>query len=474
MRRHGWNSDARRWRLAALIGVGAAALALVLTMLTLPGERGGTKGTTKDGDKVHGTPADPPPARVRGAVGWGFTHTQYSADEGDDAAVARVKKLLKDQPRPLPQIQHVMGWGAGNPEPVKGRYDFGDLDRRIDFVRATGGTPVVTLCCAPDWMKGGKPGAGNTNWSQASLETAPKPEHFDDYAALAATVAKRYPDVRHFVVWNELKGFWNGAEHRWDYEGYTRLYNLVYKALKDVDPDIMVGGPYVGMTSVGPRQDDGVAEDLKGPWGGVDQRVVDAFDHWNEHKAGADFVVVDGASYTADDELLPDEFQATEKLTDVSRWVRRRTGGLPLWWAEYYVEPGDDKDNRDDWSEAHRVAVHATGLIALARGGTTSGFYWNPQKRGEQCAGCLWTSTERADGGRELPILDLVARFAAAFPPGTRYEKVAVAADDEPNVRVLADDDTVLVVNVLDRPISAKVDGRRFDLPGYGVKWLER
>ncbi|WP_107462695.1 GH39 family glycosyl hydrolase [Streptomyces sp. MA5143a] len=471
MRRHGWNSGDRRWRLTALLGVGAAVLALIVTLLnTLPGE-GGTAGTSRDGDKVHGTPAVPPDG-LGPEVGWGFTHTQFSADEGSRAAVERVEKRLGE--RPLPQIQHIMGWGAGNPEPVEGRYDFEEMDRRVDFVRATGGTPVVTLCCAPDWMKGGKSGAGDTDWSQSALETAPEPEHFQDFADLAATVARRYPDVRHFIVWNEFKGFWNNAEARWDYEGYTRLYNLVYKALKKVDEDIMVGGPYLVMDSLDPRQKQNASTSLKGPWGAMDQRILDAFDYWDKNRAGADFVVVDGSSYTADDELLPDEFAATEKFTAVSEWVRGRAPGLPLWWAEYYVEPADANDDRNGWSETRRVAVQAAGLIGMAKGGATSAFYWNPEERSGECPGCLWTPTDTSGGGRALPMYDLLARFGAEFPPGTRYETVSVAADDRPNVRVLADDDAVLVVNTLDRKISAKVDGRRFAMGAYEVRWLKR
>ncbi|WP_447036496.1 GH39 family glycosyl hydrolase [Streptomyces sp. DSM 118878] len=472
MGRHGWVSTALRWRLTALLGIGAAALALVITLVnTLPGD-GSTAGTTPDGDKVHGTPAVPPDS-TESAVGWGFTHTQYSADQGEDEAVDRVRSGLADQRRPVPQIQHIMGWGAGNPEPVEGRYDFSEMDRRIDFVRESEGVPVVTLCCAPDWMKGGKPGVDSTDWSRQALETAPDREHYDDFAKLAATVAKRYPDVRHFIVWNEFKGFWNDAEGRWDHEGYTELYNRVHQELKKVDKDIMVGGPYLVMDSVDPRQTTDASQ-VKGPWGRMDQRVLDAFEYWNEHKKGADFVVVDGSSYTADDEMLPDEFKATEKFTAVGKWIRERTGNLPLWWAEYYVEPGDSKDERDDWSEEHRVAVHASGLMSMAKGGATSGFYWNPQKRGARCAGCLWTPTQRADGGTGLPMLKLIERFGAEFGPGTRFRKVVVAADDRPNVRVLADDKAVLVVNTLDRAISAKVDGERFDMAGYEVKWLER
>ncbi|WP_420312152.1 GH39 family glycosyl hydrolase [Streptomyces sp. YS-B37] len=471
MGRHGWNSGALRWRLTALLGVGVAALALIVTLVnTLPGG-GSTAGTSRDGDKVHGTPATPPDTD-RPEVGWGFTHTQYSADEGSDTATERVEGLLGKSR--LPQDQAIMGWGADNPEPVKGRYDFGALDRRIDFMRTAGGTPVITLCCSPDWMKGGKSGVDNTNWSQASLETAPKPDHYADYAALAATVAKRYPDVTHFIVWNEFKGFWNDSEQRWDYEGYTQLYNLVYKALKKVNPKIMVGGPYLVMDSVDPR-DANASRTFRGSWGAMDQRIIDAFDYWNEHKAGADFVVVDGSSYTNDDDLLPNEFGATDKLTAVSRWVREQTHDLPLWWAEYYVEPADGNDDRKGWSETHRVAVQATGMIAMAKGGATSGFYWNPEaEKGTECAGCLWTPTDGSDGGRQLPMYDLVSRFDAAFGPGATFETVPVAADDVPNVRVLATDRTVLVVNTLDRQISAKVDGKTFDMAAYGVKWLTR
>ncbi|MGV9243449.1 GH39 family glycosyl hydrolase [Streptomyces sp. NPDC003710] len=473
MGRHEWNSRAGRWRLTALLGMGAAALALVVTLIsTLPGNGASITGTTRDGDKVHGTPGTPP-ASTGPDVGWGFTHTQYSADEGSGAATARVEGLLSGTA--LPQNQHIMGWGAGNPEPLKGRYDFAEMDRRIDFVRKSGGTPVVTLCCAPDWMKGGRAGVGATDWSRAALETAPTPGHYKDFAALAATVARRYPDVRHFIVWNEFKGFWNDSEARWDYEGYTELYNLVYKALKQVNPEIMVGGPYLVMDSVDPRQKQDASTTLRGAWGAMDQRVLDAFSYWNQHKAGADFVVVDGSSYTKDDDLLPNEFAATDKLTAVGAWVRKQTRDLPLWWAEYYVEPADGNDDRNGWTEDHRVAVQAAGMIALVKGGASSGFYWNPEERkGTGCAGCLWTPTDTAGGGRELPMYNLVSRFGEAFPPGTTYRTVPVAQDDVPNVRVLATDKVVLVVNTLGRGISAQVDGQRFDMKAYEVKWLQR
>jgi hypothetical protein len=86
----------------------------------------------------------------------GVTHTQFSAETGGALGRRRARCLLAA--RPMVQNQHLMGWGAGNPEPAPGQYDWGSLDARVDLIRRTDGTPVLTLCCAPDWMKGGRAG----------------------------------------------------------------------------------------------------------------------------------------------------------------------------------------------------------------------------------------------------------------------------------------------------------------------------
>ncbi|MFE9403151.1 xylan 1,4-beta-xylosidase [Streptomyces sp. NPDC006530] len=444
----------RRRSPAALAVALLAALALLVATTGCTGEDKGASGPGPTG----ASNTDP-------ALGWGFTHTQYSADTGDDDAVARARELASGQG--LPQDQAIMGWGAGNPEPSPGRYDFSDLDRRVRYIRSTGATPVITLCCAPDWMKGGRAGAAATDWSVRSLESAPLPAHYADFAALAATVARRYPDVRHFIVWNELKGFYDDTAQRWNYEGYTRLYNQVYEALKKADKRNLVGGPYLVMDSYGP-QDQSYASALKGPWGSVDQRVLDAFSYWNKHKKGADFAVVDGASFGRDGRPVPDAFGAADKLTAVSRWVREETG-LPVWWAEYYAEP-----EKSGWSDRRRLATQAVAMMALARGGAATALYWSPQERSGACPGCLWTPTQQNDGGRELPMYALIAKFAASFPPGTAVTAVGVAGDGLPNVRVLASARNVLVVNTLDRAVDAKVDGRSLAMAAYEVRWLPR
>jgi hypothetical protein len=348
-----------------------------------------------------------------------------------------------------------MGWGADNPEPAPGVYDFSRLDARVALIGKSGGTPVITLCCAPDWMKGGAP--GRTDWSQ--LETAPTPAHFADFAALAATVARHYPQVHAFVVWNEFKGFFDNGADAWDAAGYTALYNDVYRALKAVRPDIAVGGPYLPMDSFS-APDGREASAVHGTWGSLDQRVVTAFDYWSQHKAGADFVAVDGSSLPRDAADRADPFAATAKFTEVSRWVHTQTP-LPLWWTEWYVEP-----NGSSWSEPERDAALAAGMIALAQGGVAAAFYWNPETGTADCPGCLWSST-----GAALPPLTLLQGFARWFPPGVPL--VPLQAGD-PRVLVLAQAAQGVAVNTTAGTVTTTLDGRGVTLGPYAVSWFAR
>lgn len=386
--------------------------------------------------------------------GWGFTHAQVSAEHGDDAAVASVQRALHVQS--VAQNQHIMGWGAENPEPAPGTYDFDSLDRRMDFIRRSGGVPVITLCCAPDWMKGGA--AGTTDWNK--IEDAPLPEHYADFANLSAVVARRYPDVRHFMVWNELKGFFHDEDDRWDAAAYTALYNDVYAAVKAARPDALVGGPYVVMSTVDAGSP--YASSVRGEWGAVDQRSLDVVDYWLAHRAGADFVVVDGHATT--EEGAPDEFAALDKFSAVNAWLRTRTP-QPLWWAEWYVDSG-----RSDWTTEHRIALRTAALIELARSGADAAFYWNSQPDDGDCDVCLWTGTGTSGGGQPLPFLQVLQQFARSFPPGTPLEEVA----GPPEIRILAQKNALVAVNTVSRSTRLQVDGHTIELDPYETRWIAR
>lgn len=435
------------------LGAGCVALVLLVVIVVMA-----TKPDKPRGEALRIPPEQPAPVLQEPPAGkewprWGVTHTEFSGDAEPAGAGDAASHVLSRVP--LVQNQHIMGWGADNPEPVPGRHDFRNLDRRIRFMADSQALPVVTLCCAPDWMKGGT--EGRTDWG--ALETAPKRERFDDFAKLAATVARRYPTVKHYMVWNEFKGFWNPGTNRWDAEAYTELYNKVYTALKAVNKDIKVGGPYI---PIGSNRSGGGSE-LQGAWGVVDQRDLDAVEYWIDHKKGADFIVVDGASMTKDAGLFPDEFTALGKFSAVTTWLREKSGNLPVWWAEWYVAP-----ESTDWTEERRTAVQTVAMMEFATGGATTALYWNPQRKaGQSCAGCLW----RPGRGDELPMAGILSGFTKWFPAGIPL--VTVTSSD-PKVRVLAQQRQLVMANTSNAAVTATVDGKSFTLKPYEVRWSER
>ncbi len=394
----------------------------------------------------------------------GVTHEHYSLDSwGDATAVAHGQQLL--QASAVYQNQHIMGWGGSNPEPSPGVYDWSSLDARLTLMRQTGGTPVITLCCSPDWMWGGA--AGATDWSQ--LGTPPTHEHYADFAALAAQVARRYPDVKYFQVWNELKGFWNGGLNRWDYEGYTTFYNQVYDALKAVSPDIKVGGPYVVMDSWGNRSGMSNPSNVSGPYGTLDQRPLDVISYWLANKHGADFITVDGMSRNWDGVQITDEFTATQKFADVATWIHQHTS-LPLWWAEWYATPWGSSS---EWDHNHQNAVMATTLVRMINSGVSVPLRWQPQ--GQYNAAyqgdteSIWRDTRQAGGGQPFPFYSTAKAFHDVFGPGTALYR---ATSSSSAVQVLASASHTLVINTQATALTITVNGSPMTLAGYEVRLL--
>ena len=351
-----------------------------------------------------------------GTMWVGVTHGQYSADSwSKPAAVARARAILQAS-FPL-QNQHIMGWGAMNPEPSNGVYDFGSLDARVKLMRATGDTMVLTLCCSPDWMKGGA--AGSTDWS--ALEKAPLAAHFDDFAKLAATVARRYPDVKRFLVWNELKGFFDPVRNTWDIEAYTILYNKVYDALKAVDASIQIGGPYVPMDSwTSPPAAN--RSSVAGPWGVVDQRSLDAITYWLAHAHGADFIAVDGGTGTRDQPDAQPSIAQNGKFSAINAWLRGVTS-LPIWWAEMHLGQAEDQP------DAASADMLESALATQAASGAAVVLLWQPEGTLTGCRLCMWTSTREATGGMASAPYLAVAPALSAQPVAATDFGVAPVID---------------------------------------------
>lgn len=323
----------------------------------------------------------------------GVTHERVSADWwGDEAAVESAKQILGGI-GPL-QNQHLMGFGAENPWPDQDsdERDWGSLDERIQLIEDTDGTPVITLCCAPGWMT-----PSGEDWPQDY--EAPKPEFYDEYAKLAAEAAARYPQVKHFQVWNEFKGFWNEEANRWDHEGYTELYNLVYTAVKEVRPDAELGGPYVSLNTYADCSHD--CSDLQGAWGTVDQRDLDAIEYWLANAVGAEFFTVDAWSSTKDG-YHPGPEQTYQKFRDITEWITARTE-LPVWWSEFYAPAAAG-------SEAGSVDLMRAAIGGMSSGGAAVALFWGPECQSE--LPCIWTPTGEAGGGQPTEYLPLVQEYS--------------------------------------------------------------
>lgn len=251
-------------------------------------------------------------------------------------------------------------------------------------------------------MTGGP--AGQTDW--AMMNQAPLPRYYKDFVELTKVIALRYPDVSYYQVWSELRGFRNKALNRWDYEGYTTLYNEIYSALKSINPGLQVGGPYVVMDSWRSPAAGGHPSAIRGAWGTLDQRALDVLTYWLRHKRGADFVTVDGniAPRDGGDPLNPSV--AVGKLTASVQWLRERTE-LPIWWSEVNVGPAS-------WypDAATRGAATSLALSALASSGTSVALLWC----GERCTAMgsspgLWTPTNTPTGGTPTPVMTEVERL---------------------------------------------------------------
>jgi hypothetical protein len=363
-----------------------------------------------------GTGEERPPITLEGDWQWtpqagalelGITHTQNSLDDAEpDEARKRGLDILDDNGA-IWQNHHLMGFGTHSPEPSPGEYDWDSLDQRMKLTEDTGQHTMLTLCCSPDWMKGGE--EGETDWDE--LEESPLPEFYDDYAALAAEAVKRYPQVERVMVWNELKGFWDADKNRWNYEGYTDLYNKVYTAVKNVRPEVQVGGPYVVLISLDPGTED-ASPDVRGPWGAADQRALDVVDYWLQNNVGADFLAVDASTNTRQG-TIPSPADGAQKYADMARWLQQRSD-LPIWWAEYYPEVPKGED--DKGTSSANAGVNLAAVAAMAESGTAGALLWGPQEH-DLGSASLWTDSTEDDGGQPTPLTSawqfLVPRLAA-------------------------------------------------------------
>lgn len=105
-------------------------------------------------------------------------------------------------------------------EPRRGRYDFAGYDAMMRAADRNGLSVLGLISHAPAWA-------------------LPVPEHLDEWLAFVEATVRRYPQVRHWEIYNEpnLAEFWVSQP---DPAGYAKLFRLTSARIKAIDPTLFV------------------------------------------------------------------------------------------------------------------------------------------------------------------------------------------------------------------------------------------
>lgn len=183
----------------------------VIAALSLAGCGGGD-------DRAEGTP---PPI--------GFNDVATLADQATPAQFAALSARAGAR-----TARFTVNWGLV--EPARGRREWGTVDPQYARAVVAGQRPILMLLDAPEWARGGvscPDGPG--------CIVPPAPAFRDDFAAFAAAVAQRYPEMLAIEIWNEpnLSLFWRGGP---DPAAYAALLQAAHGTVKRARPGLPVLG----------------------------------------------------------------------------------------------------------------------------------------------------------------------------------------------------------------------------------------
>jgi hypothetical protein len=308
---------------------------------------------------------------------------------------------------------------------------------------------------------------GADDWA---METAVLPEHNEDFAELCAEIAKRYADVTVFQVWNEFKGYWSSRKNRWDYEGYTELYNAVYKAVKSARPDAKIGGFYLVIEGDGSEN-----IGIKGThnYTPLDKFQRDAIKYWHDNAVGADYILIDrGVVDHHNSNFNPTQEQAmalTRYYAKVTKEVAELVD-LPIVYSEYYgwnkYEPVNSK-----YLAAHYASIYYN-MITGAEGRDITALLWMEKENNIPHA--LFTDTE-ANGGQSTPHYDAVKMLADNFPAGTKLYRAQIDSADFPQeeigdkIEILVSDEYAYVINKTNEDLYIIINDAAHIVKAYDV-----
>ena len=392
---------------------------------------------------------------------YGISQVHYRWENGDFAAVKRARDLMKD----VCQVgnQHIVAFGAGTLQEKEGApLNFNSLDTLVKRMESVGGEYTLTLCSAPGWMLESEPTDG------FDPESRPKEEYFDEYAAICAEVAKRYPQVKYFQIWNEFKGFWSSKLNGIDIDLYIKFYNMVYSAVKEARPDAVVGGFY-GTIQGDYSSQYGYKYDCSfNP--ADDNAYWDRLNKWQDNAVGFDFVSCDYGvqAFKNFAKLTKDEVMNSTKNFKYALERMCKETDKPIIMAEYYGQSRSKapEENSPEFEAAVMALIYKNMLLGVKDREYTSLFWLESP---EDIA-CFFTETKKSTGGQPLPLYYVAKGITRGFTTGNTI--VESSSADESKVEVFASSKKVMVINKTNSRQVVQYGDKYYELSGYEVIFL--
>lgn len=232
-------------------------------------------------------------------------------------------------------------------------YSFHNIDRIYDFLRSIDMRPLVELSFMPKALASGD----QTVFHYQGNITPPA--DYNQWATLVSKLARHWIErygaaevcLWPMEVWNEpnLENFWTGSR-----EDYFRLFETTHRAIKQVHPDLRVGGPVTA----------------KNEW------ISEFLDFCAKAGVPPDFVSTH--TYPTDALGSPDDDTETDLskshlgiLVEHATKSRKKAGDLPL----YYTEWSTSSNPRDELHDDPYAAAYVTHAM-LSMGEVVDAFSW--------------------------------------------------------------------------------------------------
>ena len=436
---------------------------------------------------------------------FGISVTHYRWDTGAahaaarDRAMALLRELNPHQP--LIHNIHIMGWGSPNPWPSRDApMDFSGIRTRVNLALSLGHEPWITLCTAPGWMKSLNHNPTHQHPDNADwwMDNAPLPQFEDDFARLSAEIARAFPEVRVFQVWNEFKGMWSGGNL--DRTRYVRLYNKVYNAIRAVRPDAVIGGFYAVVEGDGTWELFSHLPQIENNRRTVvplSDDVRTALEYFLARAVGVDKVLFSqlnvhfhncgywpGFENTRFRATADQAMMLTRNFRRVAEQAAQMTSArgmpnLPIVFAEYYGTYGDNNADapfmpiNNQFIAAHYSSI-IYNMIMGAGGRDLYALLWI--ERDDIIRHALFTDTRTSTGGQPTPHFHAMRKLLEYFPPGTMLYSAELTSPGVQQSRIgdvveaLVSDRVAFVINKTNRNLSITLNGREHILSPYAVE----